>query len=162
MNPVDAMVDKKAYPFLPVLKGKLLFSEVNGAPVRPAAIDWNNVQPRIGFAWQAMNKLVLRGGWGRYYTNPNNDFNQTLGYSITTPYVYTLDGSRTFLPNTLNNPFPGGVMVPPGSSQGALSYIGRGFNIYDQGFKIPFVNKFSFGIQYELPLRSRLEASYVG
>ena len=53
VNSVDALVDKKAYPFLPTLRGQLLFSGVKGAPVRPAAIDWNNIQPRIGFAWQA-------------------------------------------------------------------------------------------------------------
>lgn len=162
VNPVDAMVDKKAYPFLPTLKGRLLFSGVDGAPVRPAAVDWNNIQPRFGFAWQAVGKLVVRGGWGRYYTNPSNDFNQALGYSISTPYIYTLDGSRTILPNTLNNPFPGGVLIPPGSSQGALSYIGRGFSIFNRDFKVPFVNQFSFGLQYELPFRSRIEASYVG
>ncbi len=162
VNPTDKLVDHKAFPEIPTLKGQLLFAGVNGAPRRAADIDRDNVQPRFGFAYQLTNRLVMRGGWGRYYINPSNDYLQTQGFSQGTPYVTSLDGGRHLFENTINNPFPNGVLIPPGGSLGALSYIGRGFNFYKSGFQIPLVNQFSVGFQYELPHRSKIEATYVG
>jgi hypothetical protein len=162
LNPVDAMVDHKKYPELPVLRGSLLFAGVDGQPARPADVDWNNVQPRAGFAYQLSNRVVMRGGWGRYFLNPNNDYLQMNGFSQGTPYVTSLDGNRTIIPNTINNLFPGGVLVPPGASLGALSYIGRGFNFFRPDFQIPYVNQFSLGFQVELPGRSHVEITYSG
>jgi len=61
---------------------------------------------RIGFAYQVRPKLVVRGGWGKYYLNPQNDYIQTAGYSYNTrPSIRSTSG-RTAVPNLLNNPFP--------------------------------------------------------
>ena len=162
VNPIDKSIDRALFAGLPTLRGSLLFAGVNGLPRNATDLDRDNWQPRIGAAWRLTNRLVLRGGWGRYYLNPDNDYLQTNGFSQSTPYIASLDGGRTYLPNTLNNPFPDGVQVPSGSSQGALSFLGRGFNFVNTAFEVPYVNQFSFGLQYELPLRSRIEASYVG
>lgn len=38
------------------------------------ATDWNNVSPRIGFAWQPYSRdpnLLVRGGYGIYFDRPN-------------------------------------------------------------------------------------------
>ncbi len=163
LNPVDKMIDHSKFPDLPALKGGFLFAGVNGVPRRAANVDMTGVQPRLGFAYQLTNKLVMRGGWGRYYLNPNNDYLQTSGYSQGTGVVTSLDGGRTPNPNiTLANPLPNGVIVPSGSSLGMLTFLGRGFNFFDPNFKLPYVNQFSFGFQYQLPWNSRIEVSYVG
>ncbi len=77
-SPIDAKINRNAFPNFPALKGGLLF-------VKPGSIDshidYTGIQPRIGFAYQAFNKFVLRGGIGRYDINPNNDFFRTSGYS---------------------------------------------------------------------------------
>ena len=31
--------------------------------------DKNNIQPRVGFAYQVNDKTVVRGGYGLYYIN---------------------------------------------------------------------------------------------
>ena len=107
VNPVDAMVDKTQFPGLPTLRGGLLFAGVNGVPENAADTYMRALQPRAGFAYQLTSNLVMRGGWGRYYINPNNNFIQTNGFTVNTPLVNTLDNGRTPIPNVLNNPFPG-------------------------------------------------------
>jgi hypothetical protein len=66
VNPVDALVNHAANPYLPQLKGGLLFAGVDGVSRRSTNVDKWNVQPRFGAAYQLTSKLVLRGGWGLY------------------------------------------------------------------------------------------------
>ena len=162
VNPVDGMVNRSQFPALPKLYGSLLFAGVNGVPRTASDLDITTIQPRGGFAYELNAKTVIRGGWGRYYFNPNNDYLQFNGYDVTTPLINSLDGGRNPVPNLLSNPFPQNVAIPPGSSLGALSFVGRGFNFFDPTFKVPYVNQFSLGFQRELPWRSSVEVSYVG
>jgi Carboxypeptidase regulatory-like domain len=158
-NPVDASIDRKAFPGYPTVKGGLLFVQKGEIA---SNTDWTGIQPRIGFAYQLSSKLVVRGGFGRYMINPDNDFFRTEGYNLTTNLIASLDGNRTAIPNLLNNPFPLGVQIPPGSSLGLATSLGRGIDFFDPTFKLPYTNQFSFGVQYELPWHSGLEISYVG
>jgi carboxypeptidase family protein len=162
VNPVDKLIDRTAFPGFPTVKGGLLFAGVNGADRKAGNLDWTAIQPRIGFAYQLTPKMVWRGGFGKYYLNPNNDYLQSAGFSYTTPVVGSLDGGRSPIRDLLNNPFPAGITVPTGSSLGALTFAGRQPNFFDPSFHVPYVNQFSLGFQYELPFRSALEVSYVG
>lgn len=162
VNPVDKMIDRTAFPNFPTLKGSLLFAGVNGQPPQAADTYRKAIQPRVGFAYQITSKLVVRGGWGRYYMNPSNSYLQNYGFSYSTPMVTTLDGGRTGIPNLIANPFPNGIKLPPGASLGALSYLGSGFNYVNPDFRLPYVNQFSLGFQYELPWHTKVEVSYVG
>jgi hypothetical protein len=46
------------------LKGGLLFAGVDGSPRYPYKRDVNNVQPRVGLAYQLHDRVVLRGNLG--------------------------------------------------------------------------------------------------
>jgi hypothetical protein len=150
------------YPHLRNLKGGLDFTGINGNPSTAAKKVWTNFQPRIGVALKLTEKSVLRGGYGLYYMNPNNNFLQTAGYSQTTPIITSQDGNRTALPNILSNPFPNGITVPSGSSRGYSTFYGQNTNWFDPSFTTPYVHQFSFGIQRQLSDTSTLEVSYVG
>ncbi|MGH9722737.1 MAG: carboxypeptidase regulatory-like domain-containing protein, partial [Bryobacteraceae bacterium] len=162
VNPANQLVDRARFGNVPELRGGLLFAGVNGVPRQAADTYARALQPRIGFAYQVTSKLVMRGGYGRYYINPTNAYIQTNGFTVNTPIINTLDGGRTGIANLINNPFPDGIRKPPGSSLGLLTFLGRGFNFVDPGFKLPLVNQFSLGFQYELPWRSKIEVSYAG
>ena len=163
LSPVDAMIDRKAYPGTPPVRGGLLFAGVNGNPRLPATLQKGDIQPRFGFAYSFSDKLVARGGWGRTFINPTENYDgRTYGFSQTTNVVTTLDGSRTAIPNVLNNPFPIGVRQPAGSSLGLLTFAGQGFNTANPEFRIPHMDQFSFGFQYALPWSSKVDVSYVG
>ncbi len=150
------------YPNLRNLSGGLEFAGVNGNPRIVGDKDLNNFQPRVGAAFLITDKLVMRGGYGLYFMNPNNNFLETRGFSTSTPLVNSLDGGRTLQPNLLNNPYPSGINVPVGSSLGYNTFVGQNFNWYNPRMRIPYVHQFSFGFQFQVSKNSTLETSYVG
>jgi hypothetical protein len=162
VNPADKLIDRRQFPNTPQLKGGLLFAGVSGVPRRVTDGDYVNIQPRAGAAYQIARNLVFRGGWGRYYLNPSNAAIQMAGFSQSTPMIASNDADRTAIPNLINNPFPNGVLRPPGSSLGLATFLGRGFSHVNPIFEIPYVNQFSAGFQYQLPWNASLDASYVG
>ncbi len=139
------------YSSLSNIKGSMEFAGQNGYPSTAANIDYTKIQPRVGFAYKLKDKLVMRGGYGMYAINPNNDWLITNGFSNNTPLVTSTDGaSRIPVQGMMNNPFPNGINVPTGSSQGALTYAGKSVNWFNPNFKVPVSNQFSVGFQYQV------------
>jgi len=165
-NAVQAQIPTSAYSLLPQtsnLTGGLLFAGVDGNPRSPFPTVFHNIQPRFGFAWQALDRLVIRGGYGLFYTNfQDNAFIQQNGFSQTSPLITSNDGGRTPIPNVLSNPYPNGVAQPTGSSLGTLTGIGKGLTVYNPNYKIPSANEFSFGFQYRVLNNAVIDAAYVG
>lgn len=153
---------RQAYGNLATLKGGLTFAGVNGVPSRPHPLDKNNLQPRFGLAYNVNDKFVIRTGFGQYYANPNNDWLQASGFSTSTNIVNTNDGGRTPIANILSNPYPNGIIKPTGSTAGAATFAGRGYNWFDSNFQIPSVWQYSFGFQYQVQKDAMLDVSYVG
>ena len=142
------------------INGGLGFAREGQAAVQS---DWNNLQPRFGFAYAVNQKTVFRGGYGRYYVNPvGAPGYPTNGFSIQTPFVASTDSNRTAIANSLANPFPGGVLKPAGSRLGAETFLGLGFSYSNPFFVVPKVDNYSLGIQRQLPWNIAAELSYVG
>ena len=150
------------YPQLRALKGGFQFAGINGNDRIAAHRDLNNFQPRVGAAYKINEKLVVRGGWGLYFLNPNNNFLQTAGFQTNTPIVQSLDGGRTPIENVLSNPFPTGIQTPPGASRGLATFAGLNNNWFNPAFNTPYMHQFSFGLQYQVSQSSTLDLSYVG
>ena len=155
-------MDHAAVPELPTpLRGGIRFAGVNGEPRTAADGYYKTWQPRIGLAYSLTPRTVLRGGWGRYYINPNNDYQQSYGFNNQTTMSVSPDSNRTPYPNMLNNPFPN-INQPRGAADGLLTYAGRSFNFVNTKFRTPHVDLFSFSIQRAIGERSRFEISYSG
>ena len=150
------------YPQLANLKGGVTFAGVEGIGATPFPLDKNNFGPRLGLAYKINDRLVWRAGFGEYFSNPNNDWFRTDGFTTSTTVVNSLDGGRTPVANILSNPFPAGILRPTGSSLGASTFVGQNPSWFDSGFVVPSVWSFSAGFQYQVSGSSTLEASYVG
>ena len=126
--------------------------------------DLNNFQPRLGFAYQANSKTVLRGGWAIYAVPALFDISGIYqpGFSQPTPIVPSLDNGVT-IRATLANPFPDGVLEPPGNSNGPNTFLGRTIGRlndildYQSGQSM----RWSLSVQRELPGKWVFEGAYV-
>ena len=170
-NPIDraaaAAYARSPIPEIPAAQfrslGGLTFAGVGGNPRELWSADNNNFAPRIGFAFSLNPSMVMRGGYGIFFESRGVDrahINAT-GFSIANQLVPSLDNGQTFRA-TLRDPFPDPLTPPPGAADGLLTNIGKGATFFDTKGVNPYVQRWSFGLQKELPNRILLEASYVG
>jgi hypothetical protein len=161
--------------------GTLLVAGQNGASrslnVSTPKLDFS---PRIGFAFSANDKTVIRGAFGTFYGTIFQNLGGQLaypGYDVTsnftlnpntpsaaappqgTPLSYTLDqtfSNANVIPRDLNNPVAtiNAYTVTNPLSVGAVS-----FNKMD---KMPMVQQWNLGVQRQLPFGIIFEANYVG
>ena len=125
--------------------------------------DGNNIEPRLGFAYQLSDKMVLRGGWG-LYTSPfvfSNGITQP-GYSQTTPYTATQNNGLTFQ-STLANPYPLGVLQPAGNALGPNTFLGQGLSRFmPLDIQESQLSRYLVNLQRELPHEWMVEVGYAG
>jgi outer membrane receptor protein involved in Fe transport len=132
--------------------------------------DWNNLAPRIGFAWLpfgANTKTSIRAAYGVFYnTERGYLLNET---QLNQPFVLNVSIPN---PPSFENPwlgYPGGDPYPftaPVSDQERQAYqfklpmpISRYF---DPTSATPYNQQWNFTIQHELPAEVVLSAAYVG
>jgi hypothetical protein len=153
LNPIST-------PTFPVYGG-VLFAGANGNPRGIFNQSWGNLGPRFGSAYRLDNHTVLRGGYALIYGQTWYDPGNAPGFTQTTNMVTSI---QTGIPsNTLDNPFPTGILQPAGSSQGLLTALGQSYAFADPaGGAPPYVQQFSFEIQRELAKDFLISASFVG
>jgi hypothetical protein len=146
------------------LKGGLLFAGIDGNPERGGPTDANNFGPRAGIAWQLLPKMVLRAGYGLFFSQQsyNTSFlGEVDTFGAVTPFIGSIDNGAT-VANSLRNPFPNGAVRPVGSSQGLATLFGNSPQFYDPARVSPYNQQWQFSLQRELPWRVLLDAAYVG
>lgn len=161
-----------------VLHGGEEFVGVNGNSRSNYYTDYNNIQPRFGFAYQLPQTLVVRGGYGIYFSTPRNGASGTgpwgfQGFDVQPPWITVLLTN----PNTgasitndrtpccrLSNPAPNGVPRPPGSAFGALNDVGFAAvgPVPAISRHTPYEQAWSFGLQKALPGKIILDTTYIG
>jgi len=129
------------------------------------SVPLSNFGPRLGFAWQPLEKgkLVIRGGAGLFYDRVGSSkFVHAVEQGD--PYALTLDYSGPgAVPYSLANPFPS---TPLGFSPryfdpatGANSSLNTPFY---ETIHTPLTRQYNFGFQYEFLPQWVLEVGYVG
>jgi hypothetical protein len=117
--------------------------------------------PRVGFAYQAIDRLVVRGGYGATSFYEGNSFNQRLtaiapflqaaGFSVSTP---TLTSVPT--PNTAEE----GFTNPDTSVQ--YSSSNNGYTAYPQNIQPAYVQEYNLTVEYAVTRTLSLQVGYVG
>lgn len=150
-------------PGFPNLRGGVRFVGVDGNPRTQFNKDVNNFAPRIGFAYQADSKTVIRGAWGLFYGPSRQAAQGTVGpfgFRVEYPWVTTVDGITPY--NRLSNPYPEGFRDVPGPADGLLTQAGANLQAFWPDSPSPMNNMWNFTIQRELPSGVMFETAYVG
>jgi hypothetical protein len=133
----------------------------NGSNRGLYSTPYNNFAPRIGFAYQALNKVVVRGGYGLFYIPSYPGAGPNQGFSQSTPWVG--EQPNGVVPqNVLSNAFPSGMLTANGSGLGGLQDVGYGTTATYPDRRVPYVEQWMFGVQYSLSQNDLLDVSYVG
>ncbi len=133
------------------VRGGLVYAGVNGAPTEQGNQPAIKFSPRFGLVYSANPKTVIRGGYGIYQAPWNYPFLGAANYGQVGFSQNTFTNQGQFVPTlTLNNPFPGGVTQPRGSSLGALEGVGSNIEFIDQDKGAPYVQQYSFDLNREV------------
>jgi hypothetical protein len=124
------------------------------------SIEW---LPRIGIVYQLTPLTVVRTGYGIFYDSIGSNWTPAIqtGFTATTPIIASYDNGVTYAA-TLANPFPTGLQAPVGAGLGLATNLGQSLSVYPADRKLPYVQRWSFGVQRQLPSGFLLDASYVG
>ena len=126
--------------------------------------DKNNIAPRLGFAYRATNKLVIRGGFARIYgLNPNSATVVAVGppgNGESTPIIGTIDGINPEV--TIDDPFPFGFNEPAFDAEGLGTALGQRIwaGAANGVAETPYQWQWNLGFQYEMPDQSVLSVAY--
>ena len=141
------------------------FEFANSKTRAPFNLYTRQFGPRLGLAYQLFQRTVIRSGFGLFWipaamTEVTGD-TRAPAWEINTPMVTTLDGGLTPY-NTLDNPYPNGLQVPPGNSQGLNTLIGQDAAANIRGYHPGYMQQWNFSIEQELAREAVLELIYAG
>jgi hypothetical protein len=129
--------------------------------------DKNNFAPRLGFAFSLNDQTVIRGGYGRFYTQAISDGTQQTALStVSTIAEVRSDGRPDFAANPFNGPVPTYdavlanacdiVGLRPGCLRREIPY-----EINHPWRRLPYSHQASMGVQRQLGSTMAVEADYV-
>ena len=105
--------------------------------------------PRFGLSYKITDKIVFRGGYGISYLQTAGGGSITNdGFSTTTSWVSTVGGDGIHPATPLSNPFPQGLLLPVGASQGLLQDAGQSVNAFQSPHPSGYSQKFSGDFQF--------------
>jgi TonB-dependent receptor-like protein len=138
--------------------GQIRAAGQNGAPDNLFKYDYNNIAPRVGFAWQPLgdSKTVVRGGVGVFY-NVQPAGNGFLGMLFNFPFrlPQTFNSTRA-APITLNDPYPGPVPTTA-PTNGSLT-----MTAIDENFDTAYITQWGLSVQRGVGSDVIFEIGYLG
>jgi hypothetical protein len=127
--------------------------------------NWTDAAPRVGFAYAAMPKLVIRGGFGLYYSRNFLPYGSipAPGFSSSTTWTATAPNGVQ-VQTQLENAFATDSDILPitGNALQGLTDVGQAGGGINAVRRDPRVKQYVFGAQYAFTPNDLLDVNYVG
>ena len=124
--------------------------------------NFKNFAPRIGFAYQLMPKLVMRGGYGIFYPPSFRGTGPAIpGFSFRYA-LCCLDRRRSCAGCTLSTAFSGGLVPSRGNSFGRLDQCRFRHRAVSRNRKTYYDQQWMYGFQYAPTTNDVIDLTYVG
>ncbi len=131
---------------------------------------YNQVMPRIGFAYQPKARIVIRGGYGTTSFLEGNAANQRL--TSIPPFIQS-SFKNALVPVVPTPPAPGVTPPPPGgtpytveegfsSNPSDINYSGGGYGAWPQNMQPAYIQEFNLTTEFELTNDTSLQVGYLG
>jgi hypothetical protein len=147
--------------------GVVTFAGIDGTPERAFHTDWNNIGPRIGFAYRlpGAHETVIRGGAGFFYgPTVSNTIGDVASLGFSTSASYSVAQAETQSVFQLRNGFPAVVRQPLTAGFGAVppgQKPNTSVAFFNPRQVAPISYQYNFGIQRELARDLLLEVGYI-
>lgn len=160
----------------------LLFPGDSGITASGYRTHYNNFGPRFGFAYQPFNTWSVRGGYGMYYDNSEEEL--TLQNLLAPPFslidfgisdaqgFFTQAGTPAFnapFTSVDGTPAPAGFVnkypftpAKPGTPVDFTFFEPFSLNVIDRNFNTPYVMNYNLSIEHQLPGPMVMQIAYVG
>ncbi len=123
----------------------------------------NQVQPRIGFAFQASPRFVIRGGYGATSFFEGDANNQRLTYQ--SPFLaFSQPTAAVPVAAAAGTPYSPGapLRVVDGFAVSSISNQGAGFGAWPQDIQPAYIHEFNLTTEYEITNKLSASVGYVG
>ncbi len=168
-SPLAGVIPASACATCANLVGQMVFVGTPGAKYgrHQAPTQWKDFAPRVGFAWSADDKTVVRGGYGLVYQASalqaagTSGGAGTDGFTSSTSLDFTNTSEQT-INTTFDNPIPNGLNEPLGAAGGPSTFIGQSISdTFFNSVRNPYTIQGNLNVQRALPLQTVLEVGYL-
>ncbi len=142
-----------------VVGGTAAVPDQNGVPRATVNTDMNNFGPRVGFAYQIRENMVVRGSYGIFYTQDRGGIDNQLTENVRTVSYREFNQNSATGPAHIRLNDPVQVAPPPDLanplSTGTVRYM-------PLDTKTPMYHQLNLGIERELTKTTAVSVFYVG
>ncbi|WP_263359684.1 TonB-dependent receptor [Acidicapsa ligni] len=117
--------------------------------------NFRQIMPRVGFAYQANDRYVVRGGYGATSFFEGNSSNQRL--TSITPFIQAINFSLT-QPTATDVPTP----LNAETAFSTPATAGGTYNVYPKNIQPAYVQEWNLTMEYALTRTLSLQAGYLG
>jgi len=137
--------------------------EMVGTPGLPSAYnrDLNNFGPRLGFAWNALPKTVVRSAYGIYYDYIPMHLMQA-NFTNAAGIGANPIGPQAIVPLNYNQDAYNGTAVGPVFTTVTGSPVQPSIFVTDHNLRTPYVQSWNLNVQREVGSAVAFEVRYVG
>lgn len=146
-------VNDRMYQFVPSLDNVVQVG-TDGIPRSGINSDNNNISPRLGIAYRANSKTVIRAAAGVFYTPLISDVTRNLGSNPPEFISYAYNNSQF--------DFLGARPLSAGLERPAQGTITGNLAALDFSTRTPYTTQWNLAIQREIPGATSVTAAYVG